>query len=160
MKWIHSTDTDRSEGEVSCYLLCPSARRLVVANDNNNNSNIKNNDSNYPGCLLSRQISALIMEEVQKFLEKNNLSQYVDSFADQGYDDLDQILSMATCNSELTSLMQDVGIFDKPGHRKRLTAALEILRSKTEHGVPTQNKSNDTTTTQCDKQQDDMSKCK
>lgn len=100
------------------------------------------------------------MEDVQKFLEKNNLSQYFDNFVDQGYDDLDQILSMVNCNSELTSLMQDVGIYDKPGHRKRFTAALEILSSKIEHGEPSENKSKDATTKKCDKQQDDMSKCK
>ena len=100
------------------------------------------------------------MEDVQQFLEKNKLSQYVASFSDQGYDDMDQILSIATCNSELTSLMQDVGIFDKPGHRKRFTAALEILSSKIEHGEPSQNESKDNTTKQFDKQQDDSAKSK
>jgi hypothetical protein len=39
--------------------------------------------------------------EIREFLEKNNLSQYFDNFIDQGYDDMDQILSMASNPLEL-----------------------------------------------------------
>ena len=71
---------------------------------------------------------------------------------------MDQVSSIATCNSVLTSLMHDAGIFDKPGHRKRLTARLEIQSSKMEHGELSHSKSKDTTTKQRDKQQYDMSR--
>jgi hypothetical protein len=74
--------------------------------------------------------------EIREFLEKNNLSQYFDNFIDQGYDDMDQILSMAGNPLELNSLMKDVAMFEKPGHKKRFVGAVQILASKAEHGEP------------------------
>ena len=47
---------------------------------------------------------------VQNFLKKSNLSQYFESFCDQEYDDLGQILSFANDHAELHSLMGDVGL--------------------------------------------------
>ncbi|CAB3978156.1 NAB region 1 [Paramuricea clavata] len=71
--------------------------------------------------------------EIREFLEKNNLSQYFDNFIDQGYDDMDQILSMASNPLELNSLMKDVAMFEKPGPKKRFFGAVQILASKVEH---------------------------
>ena len=75
-------------------------------------------------------------EEVRSFLERNNLSQYLNNFLNEGYDDLSQIVEMADKYSELECLMKDVQMFQKPGHRKRFVAAIQILASKTQHGEP------------------------
>jgi hypothetical protein len=58
--------------------------------------------------------------EIREFLEKNNLSQYFDNFIDQGYDDMDQILSMASNPLELNSLMKDVAMFEKTRTQKKV----------------------------------------
>eukprot|EP00794_Sanderia_malayensis_P004309 gene4308-4880_t len=75
-------------------------------------------------------------EEVRSFLERNNLSHYVNHFLNEGYDDLSQIVDMVDKYSELESLMKDVQMFQKPGHRKRFVATIQILASKTQHGEP------------------------
>ena len=75
-------------------------------------------------------------EEVRIFLERNNLSYYLSSFLKEGYDDLNQIISMADNYSELESMMKDVHMFEKPGHRKRFVAAIQILASRSQHGEP------------------------
>lgn len=75
-------------------------------------------------------------EEVRSFLERNNLGQYLNNFLNEGYDDLNQIVSIADNYSELESLMKDVEMFPKPGHRKRFVAAIQILASKSQHGEP------------------------
>ncbi len=74
--------------------------------------------------------------EIQEFLKKNNLSQYFENFIDQGYDNMDQIFSMASNPLELDSLMKDIAMFEKPGHEKRFVGAVQILASKAEHGKP------------------------
>lgn len=73
---------------------------------------------------------------IREFLEKNNLSQYFENFIDQGYDDMDQILSMANNPLELDCLMKDVAMFEKPGHKKRFVGAVQILASKAKHREP------------------------
>ena len=76
-------------------------------------------------CIISRQqFGALVSTyfnifkmasggcEIREFLKKNNLSHYFDNFIEQGYDDIDQILSMASNPIELNSLMKDVAMPD------------------------------------------------
>ncbi|CAB4022063.1 Hypothetical predicted protein [Paramuricea clavata] len=46
---------------------------------------------------------------------------------------MQQILSIASDDTELSSLLKDVGLESKPGHRKRFVAAIKILTSK-KHG--------------------------
>eukprot|EP00794_Sanderia_malayensis_P008471 gene8471-9378_t len=75
-------------------------------------------------------------EEVRTFLERNNLSHYVNNFLNEGYDDLSQIVEMVDKYSELESLTKDVQMFQQPGHRKRFVAAIQILASKTQHSEP------------------------
>ena len=75
-------------------------------------------------------------DQVREFLEKHKLSFYYQAFIDQGYDDVDQIMDIAKSTEEMTNLLQDVGMFDKPGHRKRFIAATQIMLSKIEHGEP------------------------
>ena len=70
-------------------------------------------------------------EEIKNFLERNNLAQYCDSFSN---DDLPQLLE--TSAEDLTVVITEVGLVHKPGHRKRLVAALQILNSKSKHGEP------------------------
>ena len=76
------------------------------------------------------------LHNVQNFLKKSNLSQYFESFCDQGYDDLGQILSFANDHAELHSLMGDVGLSKKPGHMKRFLAAIKLEASMLNHGEP------------------------
>ena len=73
-------------------------------------------------------------EEIKNVLERNNLAQYWDSFSNLGYDDLPQLLEMSA--EDLTVVITEVGLVYKPGHRKRLVAALQILNSKSKHGEP------------------------
>lgn len=73
-------------------------------------------------------------EEIKNVLERNNLAQYWDSFSNLGYDDLPQLLEMSA--EDLTVVITEVGLVHKPGHRKRLVAALQILNSKSKHGEP------------------------
>lgn len=70
-------------------------------------------------------------EEIKNVLERNNLAQYWDSFSNLGYDDLPQLLEMSA--EDLTVVITEVGLVYKPGHRKRLVAALQILNSKSKH---------------------------
>jgi hypothetical protein len=72
-------------------------------------------------------------DEIRTFLEKNNLSQYVNKFMELGYDDLNQLLNMQP--EEIIDVLKEVALYDKPGHRKRFVSAIEILSSKTKHGV-------------------------
>jgi hypothetical protein len=51
------------------------------------------------------------------FLEKNNLSQYVNKFMELGYDDLKQLFDMQP--EEIIDVLKEVALYDKPGHRKR-----------------------------------------
>jgi hypothetical protein len=78
-------------------------------------------------------------DEIQTFLEKNNLSQYVNKFMELGYDDLKQLLDMQP--EEIIDVLKEVVLYGKSDHqchRKRfiyLHSAIEILSSKTKHGV-------------------------
>ena len=74
-------------------------------------------------------------DKVCTFLHKNNLGQYFESFIEQGYDDLKQIISYSNSFEELDNLMKDVGLFSKPGHKKRFLAAVKIEASKSMHGT-------------------------
>ena len=76
------------------------------------------------------------LHNVQNFLKKSNLSQYFESFCDQGYDDLGQILSFANDHAELHSLMGDVGLSKPPGHMKRCLAVIKLEASMLNHGEP------------------------
>ena len=71
---------------------------------------------------------------MRDFLGKNNLNQYANKFFDLGYDDMVQLQEMSS--DELAEVIKEVGIFEKPGHRKRFTSALQILSSKSKHGIP------------------------
>jgi hypothetical protein len=73
-------------------------------------------------------------DTIRTFLEKNNLSPYVNKFIlEFGYDDLKQLLDMQP--EEIIDVLKEVALYDKPGHRKRFVSAIEILSSKTKHGV-------------------------
>ena len=101
------------------------------------------------------------VDKVKELLKETNLSQYFDKFLEVGYDDLNHMISMANSAVELESMMKDVGMFDKSGHRKRFAAAVQILASKNEHGEPT--KSSAQPMNQADRtthRDDDVSKCK
>lgn len=84
-------------------------------------------------------------DEIREFLAKNNLSQYVNKFIELGYDDLTQLLDMSS--DEITDVMKEVTLYDKPGHRKRFVSAIQILSSKSKHGVPDEDRANQSTTT-------------
>ena len=73
-----------------------------------------------------------MMDEVRDFLEKNNLNHYADKFLYLGYDDMTQLQEMPS--HELAYVMKEIGIFERPGHRKRFISALQILNSKSKHG--------------------------
>ena len=73
-------------------------------------------------------------DEVRTFLHKNNLCQYFESFI-EGYDDLKQIISYSNLFEELDNSMKDVGLFSKPGHKKRFLATVKIEASKSMHGI-------------------------
>lgn len=77
------------------------------------------------------------IDKVEEFLEQNNLSQYLDKFIEEGYDNFGQIISMADSAEELEGLMKDVGMFYKFGHRKRFVAAVHVVSSKNKNGEPT-----------------------
>ena len=76
------------------------------------------------------------LHNIQNILKKSNLSQYFESFCDQGCNDLGQILSFANDHAELHSLMDDVGLSKKPGHMKRYLAAIKLEASMLNHGEP------------------------
>ncbi len=57
-----------------------------------------------------------------------------DKFEEKGYDDIEQLISIASDESELSSFLKDVGLESKPGHTKRFVAAIKSLTSKLEHG--------------------------
>jgi hypothetical protein len=73
-------------------------------------------------------------DEIRTFLEKNNLSQYVNKFLELGYDDLKQLLDMQQ-EEIIDVFLKEVALYDKPGHRKRFVSAIQILSSKIKHGV-------------------------
>jgi hypothetical protein len=51
-----------------------------------------------------------------------------------GYDDLKQLLDMQP--EEIIDVLNEVALYDKPGHRKRFyISAIEILSSMNKHGV-------------------------
>ena len=66
------------------------------------------------------------MEGVKEFLKENKLDVYINNFDSFGYDDMGQLLSLKT--DELMSVATESSI-EKPGHRKRFVAAIEILKS-------------------------------
>lgn len=73
-------------------------------------------------------------EEVRTFLLNSNLSQYFECFLEQGYDDLKQIIDLTNSREDLDSMMNDVGLNTKPGHKKRFLAVVTIEASKSKHG--------------------------
>ena len=66
--------------------------------------------------------------DVSSLLKDAKLRQYEEIFFDKGYDDLEHIMSMTEI--DINDLLFDVGLDNKPGHRKRFLAALNIYRSK------------------------------
>ena len=66
------------------------------------------------------------MAEVHQMLEACRLSQYVELFDEQGYDDLDFMLMMS--EAQVHGMCQAVGM--KPGHAAKLTHNLSELRTK------------------------------
>ena len=75
------------------------------------------------------------MEEVASLLKDANLqlSEYQEKFEKNGYDDLVQIIEMT--NEDILELLEHVGLNEKPGHKKRFLAALEIYKSKSKAGL-------------------------
>jgi hypothetical protein len=55
-------------------------------------------------------------DKIRTFLEKNNLSQYVNKFMELGYEDLKQLFDMQP--EEIIDVFKEVALYDKPGHRK------------------------------------------
>ncbi len=55
-------------------------------------------------------------DEIRTFLEKNNLSQYVNKLLELGYDDLKQLLDMQ--QEEIIDVLKELTLYDKSGHRK------------------------------------------
>ena len=72
--------------------------------------------------------------DVSSLLKDAKLTQYEDIFFDKGYDDLEHIMSMTEI--DINDLLFDVGLDNKPGHRKRFLAALNIYRSKGDSCCP------------------------
>ena len=75
------------------------------------------------------------MEEVSSLLKDANLqlSEYQEKFEKNGYDDLVQIIEMT--DEDVLELLEHVGLNDKPGHKKRFLAALDIYKSKSKAGL-------------------------
>ena len=67
------------------------------------------------------------MDQVEWFLESNDLKAYKEYFEEKGYDSMPQLLSMSS--DELMSVC-DATKLKKTGHRKRFIAATGILKSK------------------------------
>ena len=67
------------------------------------------------------------MDQVERFLESNDLKAYKELFEEEGYDSMPQLLSMTS--DELMSVCDTTKI-KKTGHRKRFVAAIGILKSK------------------------------
>ena len=67
------------------------------------------------------------MDEVEQFLELNDLKAYKEYFEEDGYDSMPQLLSMSS--DELMSVC-DATKIKKTGDRKRFIAAIGILKSK------------------------------
>lgn len=74
------------------------------------------------------------MEDVKSFLEKYGLLSYSEDFEENGYDDLDVLLSLS--ESDLNEAMNQIGI-TKPGHRVKLKNILKIEKSKKESPLQT-----------------------
>ena len=87
----------------------------------------------HAGSIFAQRELNKMADEVRAFLE-NNLPQHVNKFMELGYDDLKQLLDMPP--EEITNVMKEVALYDKPGHQKRFVSAMEILSSKTKHGAP------------------------
>ena len=64
--------------------------------------------------------------EVISFLSEHNLSQYLESFINNGYDDMQQLVSLS--QEELEEVVSDVGM-TMEGHIKRFIAAISIRKS-------------------------------
>ena len=96
---------------------------------------------------------------VQSFLQRNNLGQYFDEIEAKGYNDMNQIISLASDESELSSLLEDVGLVSKPGHRKRFIAAINILISMLKYGGCTNKHDDENTGTSVSEKSNDFSHC-
>ena len=68
------------------------------------------------------------MDKVSDLLKDTKIPDYEKSFRDNGYDDLDQIVSMT--HEDLQELLEHVQLLDKPGHKKRFLTALDAYKSK------------------------------
>ena len=75
------------------------------------------------------------MDQVERFLESNNLKAYKEYFEEEGYDSMPQLLSISS--DELMSVC-DATKIKKTGHRKRFIAAIGILKSKKAQEVSVQ----------------------
>ena len=82
---------------------------------------------------LSRSVSSnrnestlllLAMDQVERFLESNDLKAYKVYFEEEGYDSMPQLLSMSS--DEFMSVC-DATKIKKTGHMKRFIAAIAVL---------------------------------
>ena len=67
------------------------------------------------------------MDQVERFLESNDLKSYKEYFEEESYDSMPQLLSRSS--NELMSVC-DATKTEKTGHIKRFIAAIGILKSK------------------------------
>jgi len=75
-------------------------------------------------CIMENTVVSL-----QTFLAENNLAMYLEAFIETGYDDLKQLKDIITSEDqlEIDSLLRDVDLDKKPGHRRRFISAMPIL---------------------------------
>ena len=66
--------------------------------------------------------------EVISFLNEHNLSQYLESFIINGYDNMQQLVIVSLSQEELEEVVSDVRMTMK-GHIKRFIAAISIRKS-------------------------------
>ena len=77
-------------------------------------------------------MSSSSKNEVISFLSEHNLSQYLESFINNGYDDMQQLVSLS--QEELEEVVSDVRMSMK-GHIKRFIAAISIRKSIRLHPI-------------------------
>ena len=68
------------------------------------------------------------MDKVSDLLKDAKISDYEKSFRDNGYDDLDQIVSMT--HEDLQELLEHVQLLDKLGHIKDSSQPLKPIKVK------------------------------
>ena len=85
--------------------------------------------SNIGGLKENIHIMENTVVSLETFLAQNNLAMYMEAFIETGYDDMKQLKDIITSEDqlEIDSLLQDVGLEKKPGHRRRFISAMQIL---------------------------------